>query len=47
MKELKEKYDTAIMLITHNFGLVAEIADRVGIMYAGGEMIETGDVFEI
>ena len=46
MKELKEKYDTAIMLITHNFGLVAEIADRVGIMYAG-EMIETGDVFEI
>lgn len=36
MKELKEKYDTAIMLITHNFGLVAEIADRVGIMYAGG-----------
>ncbi len=46
MKDLKEKYDTAIMLITHNFGLVAEIADRVGIMYAG-EMIETGDVFEI
>ena len=29
MKELKEKYDTAIMLITHNCGLVAEIADRV------------------
>lgn len=46
MKDLKEKYNTAIMLITHNFGLVAEIADRVGIMYAG-EMVETGDVFEI
>ena len=46
MSELKEKYHTAIMLITHNFGLVAEIADRIGIMYAG-EMVETGDVFEI
>ncbi len=46
MKELKDKYNTAILLITHNFGLVAEIADRIGIMYAG-EMIESGDVFEI
>ena len=46
MKELKEKFNTAIMLITHNFGLVAEIADRIGIMYAG-EMVESGDVFEI
>ncbi len=46
MKELKEKFGTAILLITHNFGLVAEIADRIGIMYAG-EMIESGDVFEI
>ena len=46
MKELKDKYNTAIMLITHNFGLVAEIADRIGIMYAG-EMVESGDVYEI
>ena len=46
MKELKEKFNTAIMLITHNFGLVAEIADRIGIMYAG-EMVESGDVFEV
>ena len=46
MKELKDKFNTAIMLITHNFGLVAEIADKIGIMYAG-EMIESGDVFEI
>ncbi len=46
MKGLKEKYNTAIMLITHNFGLVAEIADRIGVMYAG-EMVESGDVFEI
>lgn len=46
MKELKKTYNTAIMLITHNFGLVAEIADRIGVMYAG-EMIESGEVFEI
>ena len=46
MKELKKEYNTAILLITHNFGLVAEIADKIGIMYAG-EMVETGDVFEI
>lgn len=46
MKELKDKFNTAIMLITHNFGLVAEIADKIGIMYAG-EMIESGDVYEI
>ena len=46
IKDLKEKFNTSIMLITHNFGLVAEVADRIGIMYAG-EMVETGDVFEI
>lgn len=34
------------MLITHNFGLVAEVADKIAVMYAG-EVIERGDVFEI
>lgn len=46
LKQLKQQFNTAIMLITHNFGLVAEIADKIGIMYAG-EMVESGDVFEI
>jgi len=46
IKDLKEKYNTAIMLITHNFGLVAEVADKIAVMYAG-EVIEYGDVFEI
>ena len=46
IKDLKEKYHTAIMLITHNFGLVAEVADRISVMYAG-EVVEWGDVFEI
>ena len=46
LNQLKNEFNTAIMLITHNFGLVAEIADKIGIMYAG-EMVESGDVFEI
>lgn len=46
LKHLKNNYNTAIMLITHNFGLVAEIADKIGVMYAG-EIIEMGDVYEI
>ncbi len=46
LRRLRDEYNTAIMLITHNFGLVAEVADRIGVMYAG-EMIETGDVYEI
>ena len=46
LRQLKDQFNTAIMLITHNFGLVAEIADKIGIMYAG-EMVESGAVFEI
>lgn len=46
LRQLKDQFNTAIMLITHNFGLVAEIADKIGIMYAG-EMVKSGDVFEI
>ena len=39
ISELKREFNTAIMLITHNFGLVAEVADKVAIMYAG-EIVE-------
>lgn len=46
IKDLKETFGTAIMLITHNFGLVAEVADKIAVMYAG-EIIEYGEVFEI
>lgn len=46
ISQLKKEFGTAVMLITHNFGLVAEVADRVAIMYAG-ELVEQGDVFEI
>lgn len=35
MLDLKEKLNTAIVLITHDLGVIAEMADRVGVMYAG------------
>ncbi|HBH35643.1 MAG TPA: ABC transporter ATP-binding protein [Gammaproteobacteria bacterium] len=43
MKELQQQTGMAILLITHDLGVVAEVADRVGIMYAG-EIVETADV---
>ncbi len=35
MRELQEETGTSILLITHNLGVVAEVCDRVGVMYAG------------
>jgi len=35
MKELQEKYHTGILFITHDLGVIAEIADDVAVMYAG------------
>ncbi|WP_412679683.1 ABC transporter ATP-binding protein [Brevibacillus choshinensis] len=43
MRELKEKTDTAILFITHDLGVVAEMCDRVIVMYAG-EIVEEADV---
>jgi oligopeptide/dipeptide ABC transporter ATP-binding protein len=36
MKNLKADHDTGVILITHDLGVVADIADRVAVMYAGG-----------
>ena len=41
MKRLKEKFSTSMIMITHDLGIVAEICDRVAIMYAG-EIVEIG-----
>jgi peptide/nickel transport system ATP-binding protein len=43
MKELQQQTGMAILLITHDLGVVAEVADRVGVMYAG-QLIETARV---
>ncbi len=48
MRELQEETGTSILMITHNLGVVAEICDRVGVMYAGviAEVGPTGPVFK-
>ncbi|MCP4417847.1 MAG: ABC transporter ATP-binding protein [Chloroflexi bacterium] len=44
--ELSRNFDTAIMYITHNLGVIARVSNRVGVMYAG-EMVERGTVSAI
>lgn len=46
MNELQEKTGTAILLITHDMGVVRETADRVGVMYAG-KLVEEALVEEL
>ena len=46
MKQLNEKTNTAIMLITHDLGVVAEMCQRVIVMYAG-KIVEEADVQSI
>lgn len=43
IKELQKEINTAIIFITHDLGVVAHIADKVAVMYAG-QIVETGDV---
>jgi oligopeptide transport system ATP-binding protein len=46
MKDLQKKIDTSIIFITHDLGVVANVADRVAVMY-GGRIVEVGTVDEI
>lgn len=46
LSELKDKFDTSIILVTHDLGVVANFADRIQVMYAGS-IIETGTKEEI
>ena len=46
MSELKEKYDTAMIMITHDLGVVAEVCDTVAVMYAG-KIVEHGTLEDV
>jgi oligopeptide/dipeptide ABC transporter ATP-binding protein len=48
VKELQERLGCALMIITHNMGIVAEMCERVAVMYAGSvvECTETKRIFE-
>ena len=46
MKELNEKYDTALIMISHNLGVVAELCQDVAVMYAGS-IIEYGSIRQV
>ncbi len=46
LAELRAKHGMAVLLITHDLGVVAEVCDRVVVMYAG-QVVETGSVQEI
>jgi peptide/nickel transport system ATP-binding protein len=46
MRELREKINTSIILITHDMGVIAEMVDAVAVMYAG-QVVEYADVRSI
>jgi peptide/nickel transport system ATP-binding protein len=48
LHDLKDRYSLSLILITHNMGIVAEMADRVAVMYAGriAEDAPTSEIFE-
>lgn len=45
IKDLSKKLSTSVILITHDLGIIAEICDKVAVMYAG-QIVEYSDVFE-
>jgi len=46
LRELREEFNLTILIITHNIGVVAEVADRIAVMYAG-RMAELGSVHDV
>jgi len=46
MRDLQQQYQMALLFITHDLGVVAEIADEVAVMYLG-KIVEKGDVYTI
>jgi oligopeptide/dipeptide ABC transporter ATP-binding protein len=46
LQDLKQAYSMSLLLITHNLGIVAEVCDRVAVLYAG-KLVELGSVRDI
>lgn len=46
LAEIQQERNMALILITHDLGVVAEVADRISVMYAG-RIVETGDVYSL
>jgi oligopeptide/dipeptide ABC transporter ATP-binding protein len=46
LKAIKERFNLSMLLITHDLGVIAEMSDHVGVMYAG-KIVEYGDVITI
>ena len=46
LRAINSEFGIAILVVTHDFGVVAELADRVVVMH-GGRVVEEGDVFEL
>jgi oligopeptide transport system ATP-binding protein len=46
LREIRERLGTAVILVTHDLGVIAELADRVNVMYAG-KIVESGSVEDI
>jgi peptide/nickel transport system ATP-binding protein len=46
LRDMKREFDLSLLLITHDFGVIAEMADRVAVMYAG-KIVEEGPVRDI
>jgi peptide/nickel transport system ATP-binding protein len=46
LRELRGEFNLSVLLITHDLGVIAEMADRVAVMY-GGRIVEEGDVADV
>jgi len=46
LRDMKRQFDLSLLLITHDFGVIAETADRVAVMYRG-QIVEEGPVRDI
>jgi oligopeptide/dipeptide ABC transporter ATP-binding protein len=46
LREIRDEFGVTLLMITHNIALVAEMADRVAVMYAG-HVVEMGDIYTV